>query len=147
MKFYGNGKVYKPKTKSYIIFEKGCYETSDVEEIALLEQAGCEYEGELEIKIDKKEKEIGELKSTVNELKKSADPKALKKLDERISEMAGENKTLKDKLAENERAVDILKDKAIELKFANKKEIKSWKLLDLCEQFVTRLQPAKESKK
>ena len=144
MKFFGNGQVYLPKTGGFITFNNGIYETEDTSEIAILESGGFKYEGDLELKIDEKEKQINELKSEVSTLKQNSDPGAVEKMAVKIGKMESENKILQDRLSENERASDILREKAIELKFAKKREIQNWSLLELCEHFVTKLKSAKE---
>ena len=53
--------------------------------------------------------------------------------------MEAEIKELQDRLVENDRACVILREKAIELKFAKKRDIQNWTLLDLCEHFIAKL--------
>jgi predicted RNase H-like nuclease (RuvC/YqgF family) len=144
MKFFGTGDVWDAqKDKVMCTFVNGVYETEDEREIQKLVEIGFKYEGELQVKLDKKEEEISELKSEVADLKKSSDPKALKKLDEKIASMVIENKELKDRLVENKRASEILKDKAVELG-VKKNKIKDLSLLELCETFVAQLTPPKD---
>jgi len=145
MKFYGNGVCWDAqKKKPLCSFKDGIYETEDAREISILIEAGYKYDGELQIKYDSSKKEINELKSKVIELEKKSNPKEINELSLKIESLENNNKQLKEIISENERAKELLIDKAIELKFAKKKEIESWTLIELCEQFLSRLEGVKD---
>ena len=133
MKFYGTGSVWDgAKNKNLCSFVNGIYETEDQAIISKLVEIGFKYEGELEFKYDKGQKEIESLKSEIKELKsieKQVDPKIL----EKIELLEKSNTELKQELTDCARAKELLIEKAIECKIITKKDAKGLNLFDITE--------------
>ena len=94
MKFTGKGLVFNPKTKKvFVNFNKvDVYETSNEDEIALLELAGCEGTGVKEASTDEEPKENEPTKKELVATAKEAGIKGADRMskDEIIAALRGE---------------------------------------------------------
>lgn len=141
MKFFGTGSVWDAKNNKILVeFINGIVETDDPRICTILKDSGFKYEGKMQAELDEKTKQLNELKTQVETLKKGSDPKAIENFEKKINEYEIKIKELENQLAENKRSAEVIRDKIVELGLANKKEVKDMPLIDLCEIFISKLQ-------
>jgi len=146
IKFFGNGSMWDAKHgKELCSFgPEGVYETNDIREIGILREAGFKFEGKMEVELDEKTKELKDLKEKVIQLEEVKGDKAAEKLLKKIEKLEESGLEVQKEINEYKRAIDIIAEKAEELGFASKKELKKMDIVQLCEVFISKLEVAPE---